>query len=407
MSHLLLTAQSHARVSSEPRDSLSNLRSSIGTRRGSTSFLDILQRRAHWHTHSKPLPHPVCSCPKPEQSHREAVNQLHCTRAFKESHKSAPISGNVSSTEPELFPNGCDRHTNSVNPNPQIYANSAMHRHSLVPCCCPHYCQAGLTVLLTAGGNRVSLEHSPSSCHSPVDPNQALISGLPPLCLVHPTQSTSAAPIHQTAASPINMTSSPSIHPTIQSSLHAGAPHPTHTTHSCSGQVPVKSPRPKSNMSVDMSVSLSATSPASTHNTSSLSSTDLRLPLSPISLGLPLFPAAAQSCTSTDRDLSHLNHCLHHIINRRTSSPVLMDRTVRQPGNSHGNVTVYNLPVNDIQSLGATPIVQPQAPDAPPGVLGSKVGQDVTVRRKMATPPLIPKKTCLLYGADTFTTSTL
>lgn len=405
MSHLLLTAQRHTSVSSESQDFLLTLRSLTSTRRSSTSFLDILQRRPHWHIHSKPLSHPVCSCPQPEHSHTAPVKESLSICAFHKSpsHNNTMTFGNVSSTEAEMFPHGCNPQTDSVNTKPQIQANNSTQRHSLAPCCCPRYCQACRAMLLTAGGTRGSHELCPTSCHSSEHLNQVLSSGLPPLCLVHSMQPTTTTPIHQTTGSPSYMTASSdnislpsqkpvtsvsSIHQTAQSTVHISPPSPLQTNHSCSGHVPVKS-----DLSMDiLSPLLSPMSLASTQNMSSLSSTDLRSPLSPSSLGLPLFHMPAQLCDSRDRELSHLNHCLHRIISRRTSSPILMDRTARQPGSSHGHATImYNLPVNNNQSLGSLPTTQHKGPDAPLTVLGSKVGQDFMVRQKMEKLHLIPE----------------
>lgn len=261
----------------------------------------------------------------------------------------------------------------SINPYPQIHTNNWTHRQSLAPCCWPHYCQAGLALLHTAGGDREPLKHSPSSCHSSGHLNLGLISDLPQLCLVH-----SVTPVHPITSSasydmPLSsqnpLSSSSSIQPTIQSTAHISPPSPGHANYSCSGQVNGTCPDPFHGHIEPRS----PMSPASTQNMSSLLSKDLRSPLSSSSLGLPLFPMAAQSCTIRDRDLSQLNHCLHHIISRRTSSPVLIYRTARQPISSQGNVIIYNLPVNDIQSLGSSPTTQHKAPDAPLSVVGSKV----------------------------------
>lgn len=115
MSHLLLTAQRHASVSSESQEFLLNLRNLTGTRRGSTSFIEILQRRAHWHTHSKPQP--VCSCPKPQQSQREPVKQSFTTSELKESPLlKNTLTGNIL-TEAELLPHG---------PNPHNFFNQSL-----------------------------------------------------------------------------------------------------------------------------------------------------------------------------------------------------------------------------------------------------------------------------------------
>lgn len=413
ISHLLLTAQRHASVSSESQDFLLNLRSLIGTRRCSTSFIDKLQRTACWHTHSKPMQQLVCSCPKPQQSQGEPVKQSLSTSSFEESPLQKNILiGKVASTDNKHFSHGCNLKNDPVTPYPLIHTNNSTH--SVAPCCSPHYCQAGLALSLPAGGNRGSLEHSHSSCHSSVHLDQALISGISPLCLGHSEQPTSITPISRTTASLDYMTASSysisvpsqkpvtspsSIHHTLQSAVHISPPAPEHTNQSCSGQVPLKSLIPNSDLSMDVqSPSVSPMSPASTQNISSLQSTDLRSVLRPSSLGLPLFPMAAQSCTSRDRDLSHLNDCLHHIISRRTSSPVLMDTTARQPGSSHRKVTIYNLPIHDIQSLGSSPTTQHKAPDAPFSVAGSIVGQDFMVCQKMETLPLIPEDMSPIQG---------
>lgn len=103
---------------------------------------------------------------------------------------------------------------------------------------------------------------------------------------------------------------------------------------------------------MDISIpSLSNMPPTSAQNMS-LPSTHMGSHHSPSSLRLPLFYMAAQACR--DKDLSHLNHCLHHIVRWRTSSPILTDRTTRQQGSSHGNGTIYNLQVNGIQCLGSS-----------------------------------------------------
>lgn len=383
-----------------------------GTRRGSTSVIDILHRRAHWHTHSKPLPQPVCSCPKPSQPQEPVKQSLKENSAFKESilQNNTDASQSVL-TDAKPFPHGCNPKNDPVNPYPLIHKNIFTHRQSNAPCCCPHYCKAGLAQLLTAGGDR---GHSPTSCHSSAHLNQALLSGLPLLCLVHSVQPTSITSIHRTIAptgyttacssnislpSQKPVSSSSYVHQTIQSAVHISPPSPEHNKHSCSGQVPLKSLLLKSDLSMAvLRPSVLPMSPASTQDICSLLPTDLRSPLSPSSLGLPLFPMAAQSCTSRDRGLSHLNDCLHYIISRRTSSPVLMDRTERQPGKSHGNVTIYNLPVNDIQSLGSSPTAQHKAPDAPVSVVGSKAGQDFMVCQKMVTVPLIPEDMSSIQG---------
>lgn len=141
---------------------------------------------------------------------------------------------------------------------------------------------------------------------------------------------------------------------------------PEHTNYYCFGEVPVNSQLPMSDLSMVY---------APTQNMSSISSTYLRSPHSPSFLGLPLFPMTTQSCTSQDRDLSHLDHCLHHTVRRRTSSPVLMDRNASQPGSRHGNVTMY-LKVNNTQSLESSHTPHHKALYAPVSVFDGKVGQD-------------------------------
>lgn len=393
MSHLLMTAQRHNGVSSESQDFLLNLRNLTGTRRGSTSFIDILQRRAHWQTHSKPVPQPVCIGLKPHQG--EPVKESVSPSAFDDS----PLQNNrliesISSTDPKLHTHGCNPQN-----DPLIHNKIFMHRHSLAPPCCPHYCKAGLALLLTAGEDRASLEHSPSSCHSLVHLNQTLISGLHPLGLGHSVEPTSVTP-SEPSHKPI--TSSSSIHQTVQCTVHNSSPSSEHRSHSCSGQIPIKSLLPKSDISTDiLTPSESPMSPASPQNLSSFSSTDLTLPRSHSSLRLPLFPMAAQSCTRKDRDLSHLNDCLHRIISRRTSFPVLMDGTARQPGSSHGNVNVYDLPVNNIQNLGPSSTTQHKAPEAPLSMVWSKVGQDFMVCQKTV---LNPRRHVSYTGPEPFIT---
>lgn len=390
MSHLLMTAQRHNGVSSESQDFLLNLKNLTGTRRSSTSFIDILQRRAHWQSQSRPLPQPVCTCLKPQQSQREPVKESVSTRAYEDSPlQKNTLIGNISSTDPKLLSHGCNPQNEPVNPCPLTHNNILMHRHSLVPCCYPHYYKAGLALLLTAGEHRGSVEHSPSSCHSPVHLNQTLIPGLHTPFLGHSVEPTSITP-REPSQKPV--TSSTSTHQTVQSSVHNSSPSSEHTSHSCSEQVALNSLHPKSDFSMDiLTPSESPMSPASPQNLSSLSSIDLTSPLNPSSVGLPQFPEAAQSCTRRDRDLSLLNDCLHHIISRRTSFPVLMNGMARQPGSSHGNVAIYNRSVNDIQSLGPSTTTQHKEPEASLSMVRSKVGQDFMVCQKMETLLLIPE----------------
>lgn len=146
---------------------------------------------------------------------------------------------------------------------------------------------------------------------------------------------------------------------------------------------------------MDISIpSLSNMPPASAQNMLPLPSTDMGSHRSPSSLRLPLFYMAAQTCTGRDEDLSHLNHCLHHIVMWRTSSPILTDRTTRQQGSSHGNGTIYNLQVNGIQCLGSSTTTQHKVPDAPLNV----DGQDSVVCQKTETLPMISEDSSPVPG---------
>ncbi|XP_037388381.1 serine/threonine-protein kinase WNK2 isoform X2 [Pygocentrus nattereri] len=386
----------HGSVPCESQDSLLSIENLIATRRGSTSFIDTLQRRAHLHTHLKPLNHLPCSYPKQAPAQRDTVREQVSPgpRSVSPVQKDTLPIRSDSSVEAELSAHGFDSYANS-DLTPQTQAIPSTLGNCPAPSCHPHFCHGCLALLLTTRpGSGGSLDHSP------VHLNQALVSGVNPPCLVHSVHPsevrTPASPNHMRVSSPRNcppsafhiyvpspkvQNGSSPIHQAAPSAVHITPPSPKHENHSCTEKTPVQPLLPTSSPSLKYRTASShilipspVTSPGFPIRMSSSSPADLCSPLSPSSSGVSL---TAPRSVGDSVDLFHLDRCLHHIINRRTSSPVLMDRTACQPGSSHGDPTAYSIsvPQDNIQGKGSSPTTPHRAPGATLSVHGIKVGQ--------------------------------
>ncbi|KAI4877187.1 hypothetical protein NFI96_026935, partial [Prochilodus magdalenae] len=377
----------HGSVPCESQDSLLSFENLTASRRGSTSVLDALQRRAHLHTRSQPPNHLPCSCPKQDPAHRDTVRRSPCPFSVSPFLRDALPSRKGSSAEAEPSPHGFDSCT-ILDPKPQSPAIPSTPRHSPAPSHRPHFCQVCVALLLTT---RTESGGPPDPSHSSHSPVQAHVSGVNPPCLIHPVRAASASEV-RTPASPNHvMASSPGhcppsafhiyvpipkvpnglspSHQVPPSAVHVTPPSPEHS-YSCSDKTPGEPPssvQPETASSpVHMLIPSPLLSPGSPVHMSLSSPGD---PGSPLSLSRSGIPRSVGDHV----DLSHLNRCLHHIVSRRTSSPVLMDRTAWQPGNSNGDATA------------SSPATPHKAPCPTPSLHGSKVGRDALVAHRYAS----------------------
>ncbi|XP_050978821.1 LOW QUALITY PROTEIN: serine/threonine-protein kinase WNK2 [Labeo rohita] len=327
------------------------------TRRCSTSFLDILQRRTDLQNLLECLHHQAYSCPRPEASSRDEMDQSLSTSAF---------IGSSSFTNDDQAPNNVSEDTGTCKYSSEqvkINSQSFSRRNSDVY---PRYCQACMALLQAARpggrGGQGSLGHASSPSSSSIHQNMPSLSLLKPSFPSNLAHQDSNSPIYKTPQSPNISTLPPkqvSVLKNMPSSIpvQVTPPSPVHKSHS-PAQIPVTTlPNSMSTLShstVFTPVYVSIPSPVHTSSRHmSMSSpvdppSPLRSssPVSPISSIGPHSPSLGDSS-----DLSHLHRCLHHIINRRTSSPVLIDKA--QPGDAHGDARVNRFLVPQVQSVSS------------------------------------------------------
>uniref|UniRef100_A0A8B9JQT7 Serine/threonine-protein kinase WNK CCTL2 domain-containing protein n=1 Tax=Astyanax mexicanus TaxID=7994 RepID=A0A8B9JQT7_ASTMX len=396
----------HGSVPCESQDSLMSYESLIGARRGSTSFLDTLQKRSHLHIHTSPLTHLPCSCPKQEHCYRDTIRERLSPSALPESlpeFLKDNLSGIASSVEAELSPRGnrgnLDSWTDS-DPKSQTQAMPSSPRSCLGPSCRPHFCQACVALLLSARtGSRGSFDHS-STC--PVHSDQGISASLfhrspTPTSTNHvPAPSPRSSPpssfdLHA-SFSKLQKVLSP-IPQAVPSLVHITPPSPEHVHYSCSRKSPKSSPSLKrktenATSPVHILIPSPVMSPNShKHNMFSSSSAGPCSPVSPSSSGVHGF--SASRTVGGSADLSLLNRCLHHITSRRTSSPVLLDRTAWQPGNSHGDSRSYSfsVPQDNLQSLlGSSSTPTDKASGTTISVLGQVLMPTASLAQTMSAP---------------------
>ncbi|XP_016350057.1 serine/threonine-protein kinase WNK2 isoform X3 [Sinocyclocheilus anshuiensis] len=325
-----------------------------GTRRSSTSFLDTLRRRTEFQNLLEQLHHQAYSCHKPEASSKDEMDQLLSTSA---------LIGSSSFTNEDQAPNnvsedtGAEYSSEQVEINSQAQTMSFSRRNSDVH---PHYCHACMAMLLAVRSRgRGSLGHASSPSSSPIHQNMPPLSSLKPSFppdLAHPD---SSSPIYMTPQSPYISTLPPkqvSVTKNIPSSIPVQVtPHsPVHKSHSPS-QIPVTAlPNNMSSLShttafTPVYVSIPSPVHTSSRHMSISSPVD---PPSPLRSSSPVSPITGPHSPNLrdGSDLSHLHRCLHQIINRRTSSPVLTDRA--QAGDGYSDASVRFL-VPQVQSVGS------------------------------------------------------
>ncbi|XP_026130779.1 serine/threonine-protein kinase WNK2-like isoform X1 [Carassius auratus] len=325
-----------------------------GTRCSSTSFLDTLRRRTDHQNLLEQLHHQTYSCYKPEASSKDQLDQLLSKSAF---------IGSSSFTNDGQAPNNVSEDTRAEYSSEQVKFNSQAQpmlfsrRNSDVQ---PHYCQACKAVLLAVrSGGRGSLGHASSSpIHQNMPPLSSLKPSFPP-DITHPDSST---PIYMTPQSPYISTLPPkqvSVTKNILSSIpvQVTPPSPVHKSHSPS-QIPVTAlPYTMSSLSHTTAftpVCVSIPSPVHTSSRHMSISSPVDLP-SPLRSSSPVSPITGSHSPNLrdSSDLSHLHRCLNHIINRRTSSPVLTDRAQAKDGYSDASVRFLIPQVKSVGSLYA------------------------------------------------------
>lgn len=274
--------------------------------------------------------------------------------------------GSSSFTNDDQAPNNVSEDTGTCKYSSEqvkINSQSFSRRNSDVY---PHYCQACMALLQAARpggrGGQGSLGHASSPSTSSIHQNMPSLSLLKPSFPSNLAHQDSNSPIYKTPQSPNISTLPPkqvSVLKNMPSSIpvQVTPPSPVHKSHS-SAQIPVTTlPNSMSTLShstVFTPVYVSIPSPVHTSSRHmSMSSpvdppSPLRSssPVSPISSIGPHSPSLGDSS-----DLSHLHRCLHHIINRRTSSPVLIDKA--QPGDAHGDARVNRFLVPQVQSVSS------------------------------------------------------
>uniref|UniRef100_A0A3B1IML2 non-specific serine/threonine protein kinase n=1 Tax=Astyanax mexicanus TaxID=7994 RepID=A0A3B1IML2_ASTMX len=396
----------HGSVPCESQDSLMSYESLIGARRGSTSFLDTLQKRSPLHIHTSPLTHLPCSCPKQEHCYRDTIRERLSPSALPESlpeFLKDNLSGIASSVEAELSPRGNRGNLDSwtvSDPKPQTQAMPSSPRSCLGPSCRPHFCQACVALLLSARtGSRGSFDHS-STC--PIHSDQGISASLfhrspTPTSTNHvPAPSPRSSPpssfdLHA-SFSKLQKVLSP-IPQAVPSLVHITPPSPEHVHYSCSRKSPKSSPSLKrktenATSPVHILIPSPVMSPNShKHNMFFSSSAGPCSPVSPSSSGVHGF--SASRTVGGSADLSLLNRCLHHITSRRTSSPVLLDRTAWQPGNSHGDSRSYSfsVPQDNLQSLlGSSSTPTDKASGTTISVLGQVLMPTASLAQTMSAP---------------------
>lgn len=327
-----------------------------GTRRSSTSFLDTLQRRTDLQDLLEQLHHQTYSCPKPEASSRNEINQSLSTSDFT-------VSSSI--TNYDQAPNNVSKDTSEyssqqVKMNSQSQTMSFSRRNSDVH---PHYCQACRALLLAVrSGGRGSLGHASSPSSSHIHQHMPYVSSLKPSFPPDLAHSDSSSQMYMTPQSPYISTlpaKQVSVLENISSSIpvQVTPPSPVHKCHS-PAQIPVTTHVPNMTplnhsiafppvyISIPSPVHMSPRHMSISSPVNSTSPLKSSSPVSPISLIGPHSHSLGDSS-----DLSHLDRCLHHIINRRTSSPVLTDRG--PPGDGHSDACVNKFHVPQFQSVSS------------------------------------------------------
>lgn len=255
----------------------------------------------------------------------------------------------------------------------------------------PQYCQACMAMLLAVrSGGRGSLGHASSQFSSHIHQNMPPFSTLKPSFSPDLANPDSSSPMYMTPQSPYISTlpaKQVSVHENISSSIpvQVTPPSPVHKSHS-PAQIPVTTLPNMSPLKHTIAVSpvyisipspvytsprhMSITSPV--NSTSPLKSSS---PVSPISLIGPHSHSLGDSS-----DLSHLDRCLHHIINRRTSSPVLTDKA--QPGDGHSDACVNRFHVPQFQSVSSLCVPLSHLEQGSFSVQDSEVGPGLVVGEK-------------------------
>ncbi len=355
-----------------------------GTRRSSTSFLDTLWRRTDFQNLLEQLHHQPYSCHKPEASSKDEMDQLLSTSAF---------IGSSSFTNDDQAPNNVSEDTGAEYSSEQVKMNSEAQpmsfsrRNSDVH---SHYCQACMAMLLAVrSGGRGSLSHASSTSSSPIHQNMPPLSSLKPSFppdLAHPD---SSSPIYMTPQSPYISTLPPK-QVSVTKNIHISSipvqvtpPSPVHKSHSPSQITVTALPNNMSSLSHTTAftpVYVSVPSPVHTSSRHMSISSPVDPP-SPLRSSSPVSPITGPHSPSLrdSSDLSHLHRCLHHIINRRTSSPVLIDRA--QAGDGYSDASVRFL-VPQVQSVGSLYVPLSHWETGSFSVQDSEVGSGLVVGEK-------------------------
>lgn len=368
---LWLNKQQHGSIPGNSQRLFSN--NLAGTRRSSTSFLDTLQRRADLQDFLERLHYQAYSCPKPEASSRYKMDQLWSTSTFA---GSSSFANDDQETDISKDSGALEHTSEQVKMNSQ--SMSFGRRNSDVP---PHSCQACRAMLLgVRSGGRGSLGHASSShIHQnmptvspfkpPFSPDPAYldsiymtqqsphISALPPKHVSVPKNISTSIPVQVTPPSPVHEG-----HPAAQvpvTALH-NMSSINHTTAFSPVYITIPSPVHTSSRHTSISSPVDLVSPWSSS------------PVSPISLIGPHSPSLGDSS-----DLFHLDRCLHHIINHRTSSPVLADRA--QPGDGHSDASINRFLGLQFQAKSSLCVPISHQETSSFSVQGSEVGPGLVV----------------------------
>lgn len=382
---LWLNEQRHGSIPDDFQRPLPFSDNLVGTRRSSTSFLDTLQRRTDLHNLLERLHHQTYSCPKPEESSRDEMNQSLST---------SDLSRCSSFTNDDQAPNNVPKDTGASEYSSQhVKMNSPSHTMSFSrrnSDAHPHYCQACMAMLLAVrSGGRGSLGHASSQSSSHFHQNMPSVSSLKPSFSPVLANRDSSSPIYMTPQSPYISTlpaKQSSVLENISIPVQVTPPSPVHKSHS-PAQIPVTSlPNSMSPLNPTIAISpvyISIPSPVYTspRHMSMSSPVHSNYPLKSSSPVSPISSIGPHSHSLGDSsDLSHLDRCLHHIINRRTSTPVLTDKT--QPGDGHSDACVNRFRVPQFQSVSSLCLPVSHLEQGSFSVLDSEVGPGLVVGEK-------------------------
>jgi len=245
-----------------------------------------------------------------------------------------------------------------MNPQSHSRRNSDVH---------PHNCQACRALLLAVRSGSLGHASSPSSSH--IHQKMPHVSSIKP-SLAH---SDSSSPIYMTPESPY-MSTLPVKQVSVLENKSSSIPVQVTPASPVTTHVPNRSPLNHSTAFPPVYISI----PSPVH----MSPRHMSIPLiSPLKSSSPVSPISLirphSHSLGDSSDLSHLDRCLHHIVNRRTSSPVLTDRT--PPGDGHRDACVNKFHVPQFQSVSSLCVPLSHLEQGDFSVQDSEVGPGLVV----------------------------